>query len=137
MTLMRANPLQGPLEGVGPENQDFFGPTPSHGPSNGFAPVKIIRSKCHIKNRYIGNFRAQKSLSFQGPPLPMALDGGKPITKAGEGPENRDNLEINRDMFSEQDTPPVHKTLIPHGSQIMLAEVLQKRNRQLYLKFYI
>jgi hypothetical protein len=25
MILMGANPLQGPLEGVGPENQDFFG----------------------------------------------------------------------------------------------------------------
>jgi hypothetical protein len=26
MILMRANPLQGPLEGVGPENRDFCGP---------------------------------------------------------------------------------------------------------------
>ncbi len=26
MILMRANTLQGPLEGVGSENQDFFGP---------------------------------------------------------------------------------------------------------------
>ncbi len=26
MILMRANPLQWPLEGVGPENRDFFGP---------------------------------------------------------------------------------------------------------------
>jgi hypothetical protein len=26
MILMQANQLQGPLEGVGPENQDFFGP---------------------------------------------------------------------------------------------------------------
>jgi hypothetical protein len=26
MFLMRANLLQGPLEGVGPENRDFFGP---------------------------------------------------------------------------------------------------------------
>jgi hypothetical protein len=25
--MMRANPLLGPLEGVGPENQDFFGPS--------------------------------------------------------------------------------------------------------------
>jgi hypothetical protein len=23
---MRANPLQGPMEGVSPENRDFFGP---------------------------------------------------------------------------------------------------------------
>jgi hypothetical protein len=26
MILMRENPYRGPLEGVGPENQDFFGP---------------------------------------------------------------------------------------------------------------
>jgi hypothetical protein len=26
MILMRANQLQGPLEGVGPDNQDFLGP---------------------------------------------------------------------------------------------------------------
>ena len=26
MILMRAVPYQGPLEGVGPENRDFFGP---------------------------------------------------------------------------------------------------------------
>jgi hypothetical protein len=25
MILMRENPLRGPLEGVGPENRDFFG----------------------------------------------------------------------------------------------------------------
>jgi hypothetical protein len=27
-----------------------------NGPSNGFAHIKIINSKCHIKNRYISNF---------------------------------------------------------------------------------
>jgi hypothetical protein len=42
MILMRASPLQGPLEGVGPENRNFFRPR------NG-------------NERY-----------FQGPPLPMA-----------------------------------------------------------------
>ncbi len=26
MILMRSTPLRGPLEGVGPENQDFLGP---------------------------------------------------------------------------------------------------------------
>jgi hypothetical protein len=26
MILMRENPFRGPLEGVGPENLDFFGP---------------------------------------------------------------------------------------------------------------
>jgi hypothetical protein len=58
MILMRTNPLLGPLEGVSPKSQDFFGPematseasiilaqkrsrfsgpNPSNGPSNGFA----------------------------------------------------------------------------------------------------
>ncbi len=45
MILMRENPLLGPLEGVGPEDQDFFGPWNGHG-----------QSECHL-----------------GPPLPMAL----------------------------------------------------------------
>ncbi len=84
---MGANPLLGPLEGVGPENRDFFGPwnghaherrechlgpkkprfsgpTPSNGPSNGFAPIKIINSKCHIKNRYIGNVMCTRSILY-------------------------------------------------------------------------
>ncbi len=37
MILMLANPLQGPLEEVGPENQDFFGPRNSN-----------ERSECHF-----------------------------------------------------------------------------------------
>ncbi len=61
---MRANPLQGPLEAMGAENQDFFGPetatieesalwaqkveilgpTSSNGLNNGFAPIKILSS---------------------------------------------------------------------------------------------
>ncbi len=53
MVLRRANPLFGALEGVGPGNLDFFGPK---GP-------RFARSY----------FRAQKSLDFQGPPLPMPL----------------------------------------------------------------
>jgi hypothetical protein len=48
---MQENPLLWPLEGVGPESETFLG----------FA-------RCH--------FRAQKSLDFQGPPLPMALEIG-------------------------------------------------------------
>ncbi len=44
---MQADPFRGPLEGEGHDNQDFFGPW------NG---IKIIKSKCHIKNWYIGNF---------------------------------------------------------------------------------
>ncbi len=68
MILMRENPFRGPLEGVGPKNQDFFGPematskvsaiwaqnsqggpTPSICASNGFSHVKTIKSNCHIK----------------------------------------------------------------------------------------
>ncbi len=37
MILMQKNPLRGPLEGVGPENRDFFGPW------NGNE-----RSECHL-----------------------------------------------------------------------------------------
>ncbi len=61
MILMWANPLQGPLEGLGPDNGNFFGALkwdkrsewhlgpkksrfsgsiPSNGPCNGFAPIK-------------------------------------------------------------------------------------------------
>ena len=63
MFLMRSNPLQGALEGLGHESRDFLGPlnsssearavwaqkksrlswpNPSNGPSNGFAPIKHI-----------------------------------------------------------------------------------------------
>jgi hypothetical protein len=54
MILMRANPLLGPLEGAGPENLDFLSPNGS-------------RFACCY-------FRAQKSLNFQGPTLPVALE---------------------------------------------------------------
>jgi hypothetical protein len=53
MVLRSATSLLGALEGVGPENLDFFGPK-----------WHSLHS-CH--------FRAQKSLDFQGPPLPMPL----------------------------------------------------------------
>ncbi len=46
MILMRTNPLQGSLEGVGPENRDFFG---------------------------LWKDNEKQSLDFQGPPIPMAL----------------------------------------------------------------
>ncbi len=58
--LMWANPLRWPLEGVGPENQDFFGPKksifPGPTPSNSsmvmdLLPKKIIKSKRHIKKQ--------------------------------------------------------------------------------------
>jgi hypothetical protein len=70
MILMGANSLLGPLDGLGLENLDFFGPkwhllrslpfqgpiksrfsrpSPSNGPSNEFAPIKIITPKRPIK----------------------------------------------------------------------------------------
>jgi hypothetical protein len=39
-----ANPLRGPLEGVGPNNRKFFGPTSSNDSRNGFVRIKIIMS---------------------------------------------------------------------------------------------
>ncbi len=44
MVLRGAISLLGALEGVGPENLDFFGPTPSssNAPSNDVAPLKAI-----------------------------------------------------------------------------------------------
>jgi hypothetical protein len=45
MILMGANPLLGPMEGVGPENLGISASTPSNGPSNGFARIKIITSR--------------------------------------------------------------------------------------------
>ncbi len=53
IVLRSATALLGALEGVGPENIDFFWPK-----------WHSLRS-CH--------FRTQKSLDFQGPPLPMPL----------------------------------------------------------------
>ncbi len=53
MVLRGATSLLGALEGVGPKNLDFFGP------------------KWHSFRTW--HFRAQKSLDFQGPPLPMPL----------------------------------------------------------------
>ncbi len=65
MILMRPNTLLGPLEGVGLENLDFFGP-------NGLN----IRFPCCY-------FRAQKRHDFQGPPpLPMALEIDLPASKS-------------------------------------------------------
>jgi hypothetical protein len=66
-----------------------------------FPPSKSLSPSDEYKKQV--HFRAQISI-FRGPPLPMALGGGNPITKPGAGPENRENLEINRDMFSAQDT---------------------------------
>ncbi len=51
MILTRENPFPGPLEGVDPENLDFFGPWNGN------------YSECHL---------GQKKSSFKGPPLSMA-----------------------------------------------------------------
>ncbi len=52
MILKQENSLQGPLEGVGPENQDFLGQPPvSNGPRNGFSCIKIINFKCRVKTQ--------------------------------------------------------------------------------------
>jgi hypothetical protein len=57
MTLMRALPFLRPLEGVGPEIETFLGPemATSDGLSNGFACIKIIKSKRQIKIRDFGS----------------------------------------------------------------------------------
>jgi hypothetical protein len=77
MVLRSATSLWGALEGVGPENQDFFGPwkwheqsechlgpkksrfsgpTPSNAPSNDVALLKTIKYKRLKNNWYIGSF---------------------------------------------------------------------------------
>jgi hypothetical protein len=48
MVLRGATSLRGALEGVGPENLNFFGPTPSNAPCNDVAPLKTI-TYCAIK----------------------------------------------------------------------------------------
>jgi hypothetical protein len=64
MVLRHATSLRGTLEGAGPENRDcslpfrgpkklrFSGPTPYNAPSKDVPRLK----KCHINNRYVGNF---------------------------------------------------------------------------------
>ncbi len=39
--LMWTNPFRGSLEEVGPKDFRLSGPTPSNGPRNGFAPLKV------------------------------------------------------------------------------------------------
>ncbi len=53
MVLRDATSLQGALEGVGPENLDFFGPW--NGTSK-VAPLKTTKYKHHKNNWYIGSF---------------------------------------------------------------------------------
>jgi hypothetical protein len=53
MVLRHATSLRGALEGVGPENRDFFGPR--NGMSD-VAALKTIKYKRNKSNRYIGSF---------------------------------------------------------------------------------
>jgi hypothetical protein len=43
MILMRANPLQGSLEGVDPENRDFFGPEMATREASGHLGLKMAQ----------------------------------------------------------------------------------------------
>jgi hypothetical protein len=61
MIFMRENPFRGPLEGVGPENRDFFGP-------------EMATSEASA-------IWAQKSRDFQGQTLPMASVMDFPASK--------------------------------------------------------
>jgi hypothetical protein len=63
MVLRRATSLRGALEGVGPENLDFFGPWNGMSEasaiwtlSNDVAALKTIKYKRHKNNRYVGSF---------------------------------------------------------------------------------
>jgi hypothetical protein len=46
LILMRANPFRGPLEGVGPENIDFFGPRNGNERSEYHLGLKMLRFSC-------------------------------------------------------------------------------------------
>jgi hypothetical protein len=65
MILMRENAFRGPLAQMAlaslvaisvPKKVAIFRAAPSNAPCNGFAHIKIIKFKRHIKNRYFGNF---------------------------------------------------------------------------------
>jgi hypothetical protein len=47
----------------GPKKNQDFRPPPSSAPRNGFACLKTIKYKLHIKNRYIGNFMSKSLLA--------------------------------------------------------------------------
>jgi hypothetical protein len=56
MIWMQANPLLGPLEGVGPENLDFFlGPPLPMALEMDVASIKNHYVPRHINNRYINS----------------------------------------------------------------------------------
>jgi hypothetical protein len=43
MILMGENPIRGPLEGVGPENQDFFGPEMDMSDASAISGLKEVK----------------------------------------------------------------------------------------------
>ncbi len=65
----------------GPKKVEISGPTPSNGLSNGFARIKIIKSKSHVNKQVHWSFFVHE---FQGPPLPMAI--GIVVDGGGGGP---------------------------------------------------
>ncbi len=85
----------GPLEGVSSENRYFSGPEMSmnetHVHKTTSVPVFLygawtLCGQIHYKGHWKGwaycHFRAQKSLDFQGPPLPLALVMDLPASKS-------------------------------------------------------
>ncbi len=56
MVLRGATSLRGALEGVGPENLDFFGPWSGTSEASAIWAQKTIMYKRHKNNWYIGSF---------------------------------------------------------------------------------
>jgi len=116
MILMQANPFRGPLELVGTENRDFPGPwngnerskchlSPNklrfqgpplqsfNGPSNGFAPIKIIKSKCRTKKQvhwlfYVHEFCCSCVMRANPFQWPSKWQGLKKYRFSGHTPSN-------------------------------------------------
>jgi hypothetical protein len=78
MILRGATSLLGALEGVGPENLDFFGPKwlqgdlPTHLTHNN-TQQHTTHNFAQMALASLMPFQAPKSLDFQGPPFPMPL----------------------------------------------------------------
>jgi hypothetical protein len=52
----RALKIETALPFKAPKKSRFPGPTPSNAPSKDVPRLKTIKYKCHLYNRYIGNF---------------------------------------------------------------------------------
>jgi hypothetical protein len=104
---------------LGLKKSIFSGPTPSNGPSNGFAPIKIIKSKHHIKRTSTLVILCTRVLlqvysvffilycmlwvlcDFQGPPIPKVLchrDKVNSLCPAWEGGLSRP-LPLHRPLY--------------------------------------